>query len=210
MILEAAGRVRLVLPSSSPPCAQGQWELIHLAIGPPAPCMPILQPAPGRQRVNDAQGAAGSLLLALSGTMGPLWEVRQVWADPRTGSYPAGLVVPASCSCQVLSLPPQVGGERVAALALPVGPGRTLASPTTRNTTSAWPVAMSSNLTPTNLSGYKMQSDSHGHKACQMTPSCNRPDCELVERCQHCQIHTWVSSRISCAFRICRGGCCRS
>lgn len=64
--------------------------------------MPILQPAPGRQRVNDAQGAAGSLLLALSGTMGPLWEAGQVWADPRTGSYPAGSVVPARFSLCLL------------------------------------------------------------------------------------------------------------
>lgn len=66
MILEAAGRDRLVLLCSSPPRTQEQWEFLHLPMGPPAPCMPILQPTPGRQRVNDAQEAAGSLFLALS------------------------------------------------------------------------------------------------------------------------------------------------
>lgn len=69
-------------------------------MGPPAPCMLILQLAPGRQRVNDAQEAAGSLFLALSGTMGPLWETGQVWADPRTGSYSTGcpMLLPGSLS----------------------------------------------------------------------------------------------------------------
>lgn len=43
-------------------------------------------------------------------------------------------------------------------------------------------------------------------QSCQVRPPCSRPDCELPQHCQHCQLHTWVSSRISCAFGMGGGG----
>lgn len=113
-------------------------------MGPPAPCVPILQPPPGKQRVNDAQGAAGSLFLTLSGTMGPLWETGQVWADPRTGSYSTGrlMFLPGSLSAS--------SGRRRAGGCQPFcGPWKNTGQPSHRNTTSACPVALASNLTPT-------------------------------------------------------------
>lgn len=58
----------------------------------------------------------------------------------------------------------QVGGEWWLP-ALPMGPGRKQGQPSRRNTMPAWPVALPSNLAPTNLSGYKMKSDSHRRKA---------------------------------------------
>lgn len=66
--------------------------------------------------------------------------------------------------CHELSSSTQVGGERWLP-ALPMGPGRKQGQPSRRNATPACLVALASNLPPTNLSGYKMQSDSHRHKA---------------------------------------------
>lgn len=155
-----------------------------------------LQPAAGRQRVNDAQGAGGSLLLALSGTMGPLWEARQVWADPGTGSYPLGG-----------SLPPRTllhsGRRRVVAAGPSHGPWKKTgpAQPQEHHASVAGGPAEQ----PRSYQFVWVQNEVRQPQAqsCQPTPACSRPDCELAaEHCQHCQHRTWVSSRISCALRM--------
>lgn len=106
-----------------------------------------------------------------------------------------------------LSLPPQVGEEWVAASPF-CGPWENTGQPSHRKTMSVCLVALPSNLAPIDMSGYKIVRQPQT-QSCQMKLPCSRPDCELAERCQHCQLHTWVSSRISCAFGIC-GGYCRS
>lgn len=78
---------------------------------------------------------------------------------PGTGSYPLG----GSLLPRTLLL--HSGRRRAAAAGPSHEPGRKQGQPSRRNTMPAYPVALPSNLAPTNLSGYKMQSDSHRHKA---------------------------------------------
>lgn len=159
-----------------------------------------------------------SLLLASRGLMMPR-ELQEAFSLPsqeqwghcgrlgKCGQIP-GLAVTqlgALCSCQVLSLPPQVGGEQVVA-SPSVGPGRTLASPATGTPRqhAQWPWQATS-LLPIRYVWVQNAVRQPETQSCQMTPACSRPDCELAECCQQCQLHTWVSSRINCAFKICEG-----
>lgn len=169
---------------------------LHLPTGPPAPHRPcsLLLAGRGLTMPRELQAASS---FALSGTMGPLWEARQVWADPGTGSYPLGG-----------SLPPRTlllhsGRRRVVAAGPSHGPWKKTgpAQPQEHHASVAGGPAEQ----PRSYQFVWVQNEVRQPQAqsCQPTPACSRPDCELAaEHCQHCQYRTWVSSRISCALRM--------
>lgn len=120
--------------------------------------------------------------------MGPLWEVRQVWAGPRDWQ-------------RTLLL----SGRRGAVAAM--SPGRKQGQPSRRNAMPARPVALLSNLAPTNLSGYKIQSDSHGHKAASRHQrAAGQTASRLLSTASAASTAPGSPSRISCTPGMCYMG----